>query len=208
MNFPRTEIETTSLCEQMIAGLELHAEDFSGITPAMLAEMQAALADYHTQRAAQEEAQAQAKVLTSRKAEKLEKVIELMKANIKRAQIDCTQAPEKLGYIGWGPRADAQGYIPTPPSQPRVLRIIAEGSGDIWFEWDEGEKSRINNWIIERRDQLAPGGDFGPWLLAGTSVNTQAHLTGQPVGVKMEYRVRAVNTAGESTASNTMAAVL
>jgi len=34
------------------------------------------------------------------------------------------------------------------------------------------------------------------------------HPTRKPSGVKLEYRVKAVNTAGESIASNTMAAVL
>jgi hypothetical protein len=43
---------------------------------------------------------------------------------------------------------------------------------------------------------------------ASSSIDTQAHLKGQPCGVQMEYRVKAVTVAGESMPGNVMAVVL
>jgi len=41
-----------------------------------------------------------------------------------------------------------------------------------------------------------------------TSLNNEINLTGQLKGLQLEYRVKAVNTGGESNFSNTAAIVL
>lgn len=47
-----------------------------------------------------------------------------------------------------------------------------------------------------------------PWLDAGLALTSEATLTGQDRGKDWEYRVIAVNKAGESEPSNMVVAVL
>jgi len=56
---------------------------------------------------------------------------------------------------------------------------------------------------IERRERAT-----GPWLIAGMAIQSETALTGQERGKEWEYRVIAVNAAGEGPPSNTVAAVL
>ncbi len=48
----------------------------------------------------------------------------------------------------------------------------------------------------------------GEWLDVGTSINTEIALNSQEPGVEYEYRVIALNRAGEGRPSNTVRAVL
>jgi len=66
----------------------------------------------------------------------------------------------------------------------------------------------IKNYIVERREQPEGGGEFGPWLIVGTVLNNKINLTDQPQAVQLEYRVKAVNTTGQSNHSNIAAIVL
>jgi len=45
----------------------------------------------------------------------------------------------------------------------------------------------------------------GIWVV--TELNNEAKLTKQPLGCKLEYRVKAINSSGESMPSNTIAVV-
>jgi hypothetical protein len=131
-----------------------------------------------------------------------------MKGYLKKSEADCAALPEKLYEIGWGPRATPQPVPVEPPYTPGNLRSVAEGPGDIWLEWEMLARSPINNWVVERRDQLSPGTEFGAWKVVGTSIETSVHLLEQPRGIQLEYGVRGVNTAGEGEPSPTLAAVL
>ena len=59
-----------------------------------------------------------------------------------------------------------------------------------------------------RREEPVSGGAFSKWQQVGASLSTEAHLISQPRGQQLEYRLIAVNKAGESTPSNTVAVVL
>jgi hypothetical protein len=56
---------------------------------------------------------------------------------------------------------------------------------------------------VQRRKR--EGGD---WADVGMSVDSEITLNGQDTGVEYEYRVIAVNSAGEGPASNIVRAVL
>jgi len=203
--FPKTEAEVVALAETMIAGLTAHAADFPSVTVANLSTV---LTSYKNQRQTQENARSQAQIATVTKDDKLEALTELMKNDLKLSEVDVAADPEKLTEIGWGPKADPQPI--QSPGCPTELNPTAEGQGMLWLEWQKPATDSggpVRNYIIERRQQ-AQGGDFGAWLLVNTTYNTEINLTDQPMNVRVEYRVKAANAAGESLPSNSVSVVL
>jgi hypothetical protein len=203
--FPKTEAEVVALAETMVAGYTAHAADFPSVTVATLTTV---LNTYKTNRQSQENAKSQAQIATVTKDEKLDALVELMKNDLKLSEVDVVADPEKLYEIGWGPRQDPQP-IQTPGS-PTDLHPIAEGQGTILIKWEKPptDASRpVRNYIIERREQQEDG-SFGAWTLVQTTYDCEINLTEQPVEVRVEYRVKASNEAGESMPSNTVSVVL
>jgi hypothetical protein len=203
--FPKTEAEVVALAETMIAGLAAHAADFPSVT---VADLSTALNNYKSQRQTQENAKSQSQIATVTKDEKLETLTELMKNDLKLSEVDVADDPEKLTEIGWGPKAEPQPIV--APGSPTELHPTAEGQGAIYLVWEKpagGSGGPVRNYIIERRQQ-AQGGDFGAWSLVNTTYNTEINLTEQPVNLRIEYRVKAANAAGESMPSNSVSVVL
>ncbi len=205
--FPTKESDVVALAESMIAGYTAHPDDFPSVTAESLTALQAALNDYQNNKQSQVDAKAQSKIATETKDGQLDGLVELMKSDLKLSEVDVADDPEKLSEIGWGPRRE-----PVPidlPGQPENLHPIAEGPGNIWLSWDKpANGGTIRNYVIESRFQPAGGGNFTSWAVAGTSLNTEINLLDQTRGIQLEYRVKAVNIAGESLPSNTAAAVL
>jgi hypothetical protein len=202
--FPNKEAEIVALAEQMIAGLTEHGADFPSVTKAAL---ESGLADYKEQKQTQDSAKSQAQIATISKDENLDLLVELMKNDLKKAEVDCTNIPQNLYEIGWGPRSEPQPLI--APASPTELHPIAEGQGTIWLVWNKPETGGpVRNYIIERRQQPQSGGDFGPWTLVNTTYNREINLTDQPVNARLEYRAKAANAAGESLPSNSVSVVL
>ena len=65
----------------------------------------------------------------------------------------------------------------------------------------------VRTYVIERRDQ-AESGEFGDWSQVSIALQSESIIMGQPRGSQLEYRVKAINTGGESPPSNTVAVVL
>ena len=82
------------------------------------------------------------------------------------------------------------GFVPH-----RILR------GLDWKQPDEGGKAAA--YKIQRRE-----GDSETWLDAGMAMDTETTLTNQPRGAGLEFRVVAVNKAGEGESSNGVLATL
>jgi hypothetical protein len=202
--FPRTEAGIVTLAENMVTGLNIHAADFPSVNGATLAEL---LDNFKSLRGLQEEAKSQSQIATVTKDEELAALVELIKNDLKLAEVDTAADPEKLTEIGWGPRQQPQPVA--LPGQPENFVPAAEGPGDIWLKWDSpGEGGIIRNYIIERREEPSGGGTFGEWAVIGTSLNNEVHLLEQPRGIQMEYRVKAANVSGEGMPSNIAAVVL
>jgi hypothetical protein len=206
--FPTKELEVVALVQTMIAGYTAHPADFPSIDPLTdLPALQTALDTYQADRNSQEDAKAQAKLATVTKDDKLDALAELMKNDLKLSEVDTATDPIKLAEIGWGPRQQPQPVA--VPGQPLNLHPVAEGQGMLWLAWDTpASGGPVRNYIVERREQPAGGGEFGDWSIAGTALNNEINLNDQPRGIQMEYRVMAANITGQSIPSNTSAVVL
>ncbi|MHC4692064.1 MAG: fibronectin type III domain-containing protein [Planctomycetota bacterium] len=206
--FPRKEPDIVALAEAMIAGYTAHPTDFPSIDPLTdLPALQTALTNYQTDKQSQVDARAQAKIATQTKSTKLNDLIALMSNDLKLSEVDTAADPTKLTQIGWGPRQDPQPV--SPPGQPTNLHPVAEGQGLLWLAWDRAESGGpLRNYVVQRRQQPAGGGEFDDWAIVGTALNNEISLDSQPRGIQMEYRVMAVNNGGESMPSNTAAVVL
>ena len=202
--FPNKEADVVALAETMVAGLTTHAVDFPSVTVAGLS---TALANYKNQRQTQENAKSQAQIATVTKDDKLDVLVEVMRNDLKLSEVDVADDPERLTEIGWGPRSVPQPIV--APGSPTELHPIAEGQGIIWLKWEKpANGGTVRNYIIERRQQIQSGGEFGVWSLVNTTYNREINLTDQPENVRLEYRVKAANAAGESLPSNSVSVVL
>ena len=125
-----------------------------------------------------------------------------MKADLRYAEAAVAGDDAKLKLIGWGGRS---AKVPlAAPGQCRVLEAPRQGEGWIFLDWKEPtEGGAVATYRIQRR--LRPD---GAWLDVGLAIDSETTLTGQERAKEWEYRVSAVNKAGEGAPSNTVMAVL
>ena len=98
-----------------------------------------------------------------------------------------------------------------PPSQPQNLTALTQDTSAVTLGWKppaNGSGGPVRTYVIEKRNQPPGGGDFSKWQPVATAFETQITLTGQQRSVQLEYRVKAINTGGESVPSNSAAVVL
>ena len=204
--FPKAEADIVALANAMITGYPAHVADFPS---ADVPGLNTAYGVYFTARSAQIDAMAAAQVATEAKNTVLDALEEVMRTELKKSEVDVGSDSEKLEYIGWGPKSTPS---PTdPPGQPRNLDPVIQGPGTLFLDWKSpvrGSGGTVRTYVIERREQPAGGGEFGDWTQIGIALESETTLTGQPRGPQLEYRVKAVNTGGESIPSNTAAVVL
>ena len=204
--FPKREAGILALVQAMINGYAAHAADFPSSIVFLLLVFRGS---YITAKNAQTEAMAAAQVATDEKDTALAGLAQKMKAELKKSEVDVGDDSEKLEYIGWGPKAPPSPA--DPPGQPRNLDAAMQGAGTVLLDWKapaRGSGGTVRTYVIERRDQPAGGGEFGEWAQAGIALESEAMLMNQPRGLQLEYRVKAINTGGESLPSNTVAVVL
>jgi hypothetical protein len=205
--YPTQQAQILALAEAMIGGYTEHAAMFPNSDVALLQGLRDA---YNTTTAAQTEAMAKSQLATEAKQAALNQLHAVIKQQLKLSQIDSADNPENLNYIGWGPRTAAQSI--EAPGQPLTLKSVDEGAGTLLIEWKRparGSGGPVRTYIIERRElTIDETGDWGEWRQAAISLQTRASLKDQPRGVQLEYRIKAINKAGESQPSNTIAVVL
>ena len=204
--FPKRESEILPLIDAMIAGYLAHAADFPS---ADLTSLFAAHDSYTLAKRAQTVALGEAQVATEQKDAALAALVEKMRDELKKSEVDVGIDSEKLEYIGWGPKVPPGPSV--PPGQPRDFEAVAQGSGSVEFDWKgpaRGTGGTVRTYVIERRQQPEGGGEFGEWQQAGIALESQTILITQPRGPQLEYRVKAINNGGQSPPSNTVAVVL
>jgi hypothetical protein len=152
-------------------------------------------------------ADAKAMQQTAQKAAdvKLEQLKAVMRDCLKKSTVDVADEPQKLKLIGWSPKAGFRKA--NIPNQPTNLQAFAKENASVQLSWSRpAGRQRVLNYIIERREEA--DGNFIKWAAIANSYKTQIILAGQPHGIKLEYRIKAVNTSGQSQASNTVSVII
>jgi len=199
--FPRTEAEVMALAEAMITGLTANAVLYPA-PPVAVLDLTAAKTAYITALNAAIAAKAAAEAATTAKDDVLEDLVDAMKSDIRYAENTVDFDDDKLKLIGW-----AGKKAPTalqPPGQTRLLEAPRQGDGWVFLDWkapiDGGAPSAYK---VMRRERPA-----GAWEDVATAVITEATLVEQPKTKELEYRIIAVNKAGDGEPSNTAMVVL
>jgi hypothetical protein len=202
MRFPNTESKIIALAQKMISGFT-NNPNFPAppITPEQL---QARLDTANSSSDAQVSTQAAAKQATDAKQADFDSLMTDMKTMLHYAEDTVHGDDSKLSEVGWGGRSEPHAL--QVPGQPRLLEVLEQGAGWLTLDWKKpADGGAAASYRIEQRD-LTEGG--GAWKLAGMAVDTEITLNNQTRGKEFEYRVIAVNKAGDGGPSNTVTALL
>ena len=199
--FPTTEAEILILANTIKTGLEGNPLVFPS-PPVTVANLEAGVTAALAGLDAVKGAQAALKIAVQTKHAAFEQLADLMKSELRYAENVTAFDDAKLTMLGWGGRADATALA--VPGQTRGLEAPRQGEGWVFLDWKApNEGGAVASYKIQRR--LRPE---GPWLDVSMAVESEATLMGQERGKEFEYRVSAVNKAGEGAPSNTVMAVL
>ncbi|VFM95919.1 MAG: hypothetical protein BECKG1743D_GA0114223_101333 [Candidatus Kentron sp. G] len=201
MRFPKSESKIVSLIHDIIAGLEAHPDLFPN-PPVSAEDLRKQFKTYLKSADTANEKQAEAKHAVEDKNHELDTAVESSKMILRYAENVTHSDDAALNYLGWGAhREPARLKI---PGQTRHLEAPRQGDGWIALDWkqpDEGGKAAA--YKIQRRE-----GDSETWLDAGMAMDTEVALSNQPRGIRLEFRVVAVNKVGEGEPSNGVLATL
>ena len=203
--FPKKEAQIAALAEQLWRGLLDNNAIFSQppIHPILIRFRKLIYQSRHGIFLA---ARAAAEQTTTDKTEVLEELIEAMKADIRYAENTVNFDDDKLKLIGWaGKRIRTQLAV---PGQARLLEAPKQGKGWVFLDWKapaDGGKPKA--YKVQRRVVgIEPVSDR--WADVATAILSEITLVAQPERTELEYRVIAINKAGEGQAGNTVMAVL
>lgn len=199
--FPITEAEVAALAQAMKSGLTDNAAIYPA-PPVLPADLTALINTYTSAKNDAIAAQAVAEEATTNKDEALEDLADAMRSDIRYAENTVHFDDDKLKLIGWAGRKAASSL--TPPGQARLLEAPKQGEGWVFLDWKAPADGGVPAaYKVMRRERPA-----GAWEEVATAVISEATLVEQPRGKELEYRIIAVNKAGEGEPSNTAMVVL
>jgi len=200
-NFPRAETKIQSLANEMVTGLKKHTDLFPA-PPVDAAALETALAAY---RKAVDEAidlQAEAEHAVAIKDDALHALMDDMKLDLRYAENITHFDDASLKHLGWGGRRTRTGL--EVPGQTRSLEAPRQGAGWITLDWKEpNDGGKVAAYKVQRREEGSE-----TWVDVGMAMGLESTVSGQPDGKRLEFRVVAMNKAGEGEASNGVLAVL
>ena len=190
-----------ALGQEMVTGLAANAAIYPS-PPVSVVDLGTALNAYITAKNAATAAQAAAEQATATKDEALQALEDDMKADLRYAENTVDFDDDKLKLIGWGGRKAKTSL--EAPGQARTLEAPRQGEGWIFLDWKAAtDGGKVAAYKIQRRERPS-----GPWSDVGLAIESEITLSDQERGKEWEYRVIAVNKAGEGQPSNTVMAVL
>jgi len=209
MKFPRRKNDIVALTLEVLNGISANASDFPD-PPFVIGELSSAFTDAQSAMNSRQAKEAELDIAIADERAKF--------ANLKaelRKMLDLAEAyhranPEKLSLISWGTNSEP---VSAPPAQPLNLSAIRLYSGAVQLDWRAGQRTESNGPVrfyrIERRQRGESSEQWSEWETDKSYSTTRTQLTvyNQPLGVELEYRIVAVNVAGQSTPSNTAAIV-
>jgi hypothetical protein len=199
--FPKSEAQILALANNLAAGLTANALIYAA-PPTAPAALTTQIDGYNTALAALAAAQAAAKQATIDKDDALDTLVASMRSDLRYAEVVANGDDAKLALLGWG--AKAAGTALAAPGQPRMLEGPQQGDDWIFLDWKEPiDGGAVAAYKVQRRERPA-----GAWFDIATAIESEITLSAQERGKDWEYRIVAINKAGESPASNTVAAVL
>ncbi len=199
--FPTNESDTLVLANTMISGYTTNPLDFPS---ANLALVTGRRDSYQTAYDAMIIAYAAYRDAVEDKDSAFDLLKTTMQFELKQSEVDTNNDAGKLAAIGWGPRG-----TPTPaiePGQPRLLEAVTQGIDSVFLDWKGAAPATggpVRTYVIERQDD-----PLTEWTQVAIAMKSEVMLTAQPRGVAFRYRVKGVNTGGESVPSNTVDVVL
>ncbi len=199
--FPKKEAEIAALAERLWRGLWKNLPVYPK-PPVHFILLRFKSLIYKNRRDGFLAKKAAAEQATADKDQALEELIEAMKADILYAENTVNYDDDKLKLIGW---AGKKAKTPlAPPGQVRLLEASKQGKGWVYLDWKAPlNGGRPKAYKIQRRLRGS-----GNWQDVATAIVTEATLVEQPQKQELEYRIIAVNKAGEGEPSNTVMVVL
>ena len=199
--FPITEADILALAQALGSGLAANAAVYPA-PPVAPADLTALMNVYTIAKNAAIAAQAAAEQATADKDDALEDLVDSMKDDIDYAENTVDYDDDKLKLIGWAGRKAAAPLA--PPGQARLLEAPRQGEGWVFLDWKKpAGGGRVSAYKVMRRERPA-----GPWEEVATAVISEATLVDQPRAKELEYRIIAINKAGDGEPSNTAMVVL
>jgi len=142
-----------------------------------------------------------AKTAFAEKEALLQKLKDMMRANVRYAEGQTRHDPEKLTLIGWGPRK--QKGRPRPPGQVTGLEVSEEGPDWVVLAWTKPRDGGIAGaYKVQMRVST------GDWQLVESTANTEVRLGNLEDGVTLSFAVIAMNKVGVGIASDAVSVVL
>ncbi len=210
--FPKKEAEIIALAERMIAGLLANPALYPN-PPYPAQQMGTGIRwkvnKYNNGREDLLTARAVAEQSIADKDDALQNLIEAMKADLRYAENTVNFDDDKLKLIGWAGKKAPTAIA--PPGQSRLLEAAKQGKGWVYLDWKapaDGGKPKA--YKVQRR----VGGVVGVepvsdrWDDVATAILSEITLVDQPERTELEYRVIALNKAGEGQTSNMVMVVL
>ena len=199
--FPKKEPEIVALAERLWQGLWDNNSTYPA-PPRHPFFLRFKMLIYKNRRGTAIAELAAAEAATANKDDALDDLVEAMKTDIRYAENTVNYDDDKLKLIGWAGRKAA-----TPlavPGQTRLLEAPKQGAGWLFLDWKKpSDGGSVNAYKVMRRER-----PDGAWSEVATAVISEATLVEQPTGKELEYRIIAVNKAGDGEPSNTVMCVL
>ena len=197
--FPFTHADIMALAESILAGLT----DNPAVYPAPTVDLAdfAAKIDSCTQaRAELTKAIAVKEMATAEHQKEIAGLKDMMRKQLRYAENVTGFNDNKLNMLGWAGKREKSSAA---PGQVRSLRAVEQGGDFVVLSWmSPADGGKAAAYQIERRENT------GAWINAGVSIAAKVKLLDQPRHTDLEYRVAALNKAGQGQVSNTIAVVL